>query len=206
MLPLVLVGPPWAEACLRPWQPWSLRAASCHPKGRSGQRQLDLPNPFEEVWPEVEELFEQDAGRQAKTEFDELVRRYPGRFQAGQLRTLQRRFRDWRALRGGDREVYFAQRHHRGEQSQSDFTDMRSLGVTIAGVAFEHLVYHFVLTYSNWESVSCSAKALPGVVHEHLLARTEFLAHHHVELADHARYCTHSQLYCSPSSSDAGSG
>ena len=86
--------------------------------------------------------------------FDEFGRRYPGRFQAGQLRTLQRRFRDWRALRGADREVYFAQRHHRGEQSQSDFTDMRSLGVTIAGVAFEHLVYHFVLTYSNWESVS----------------------------------------------------
>ena len=106
------------------------------------------------MWPEVEELFEQDAGLQAKTVFDELVRRYPGRFQAGQLRTLQRRFRDWRALRGGDREVYFAQRHHPGEQSQSDFTDIRSLEVTIAGVAFEHLVYHFVLTYSNRESVS----------------------------------------------------
>ena len=30
---------------------------------------------------------------------------------------------------------------------------MRSLEVTIAGVPFEHLVYHFVLTYSNWESV-----------------------------------------------------
>ena len=58
------------------------------------------PDPFEEAWPEVEELFEQDAGLQAKTVFDELVRRYPGRFQAGQLRTLQRRFRDWRALRG----------------------------------------------------------------------------------------------------------
>ena len=35
------------------------------------------PGPFEEVWPEVEELFEQDAGLQAKTVFDEIVRRYP---------------------------------------------------------------------------------------------------------------------------------
>ena len=112
------------------------------------------PDPFEEVWPEVVELLEQDEGLQAKTVFDELVRRYPSRFQAGQLRTLQRRFRDWRALRGEAREVYFAQAHLPGEQSQSDFTDMRSLGVTIAGVSFEHLVYHFVLTYSNWESVS----------------------------------------------------
>jgi hypothetical protein len=49
--------------------------------------------------------------------------------------------------------VYFEQRHRPGEQGQSDFTDMTSLGVTIAGVAFAHLLYHFVLTYSNWESV-----------------------------------------------------
>ena len=85
--------------------------------------------------------------------FEELGRRYPGRFREGQLRTLQRRFRDWRALRGADREVYFAQRHAPGEQSQSDFTDLRALGVRIAGAAFAHLAYHFVLTYSNWESV-----------------------------------------------------
>ena len=111
-------------------------------------------DPFEAVWPEVEALLEQDGGLQAKTVFEELVRRYPGRFHSGQLRTLQRRFRDWRALRGEEREVYFTQHHHPGEQSQSDFTDMGSLGVTIAGVAFSHLVYHFVLTYSNWESVT----------------------------------------------------
>lgn len=110
-------------------------------------------DPFEEVWPEVEALLEQDAGLQAKTVFAELVRRHPQRFLAGQLRTLQRRFRDWRALRGEDREVYFEQRHRPGEQGQSDFTDMTSLGVTISGVAFAHLLYHFVLTYSNWESV-----------------------------------------------------
>ena len=110
-------------------------------------------DPFEGVWPEVEELLEADTGLQAKTVFEELGRRYPGRFQEGQLRTLQRRFRDWRALRGAAREVYFAQRHHPGEQSQSDFTDLRALGVSIAGVAFAHLAYHFVLTYSNWESV-----------------------------------------------------
>jgi hypothetical protein len=110
-------------------------------------------DPFEAVWSEVEALLEQDTGLQAKTVFEELVRRHPGRFQAGQLRTLQRRFRDWRALRGEEREVYFTQRHHPGEQCQSDFTDMSSLGVTIAGVAFAHLVFHLVLTYSNWESV-----------------------------------------------------
>ena len=111
-------------------------------------------DPFEAVWAEVEALLEQDAGLQAKTIFEELKRRYPGRFPAGQLRTLQRRCRDWRALRGDKREVYFAQNHRPAEQSQSDFTNMRLLAVTIAGVSFDHLLYHFVLTYSNWESVT----------------------------------------------------
>jgi len=110
-------------------------------------------DPFEAVWTEVETLLEQDAGLQAKTVFEELGRRYPGRFQEGQLRTLQRRFRGWRAVSGEEQEVYFDQRHRPGEQGQSDFTDMRALEVTIAGVSFVHLVYHFVLTYSNWESV-----------------------------------------------------
>ena len=112
------------------------------------------PDPFEGVWSEVESLLGQDQGLQAKTVFAELQRRYPGRFQAGQLRTLQRRFRDWRALHGEDKEVYFAQAHVPGEQSQSDFTSMDALGVRIGGQAFPHLLYHFVLTYSNWESVS----------------------------------------------------
>jgi len=31
---------------------------------------------------------------------------------------------------------------------------MTSLNVTIEGQRFEHLVYHFVLTYSNWETVT----------------------------------------------------
>ena len=29
---------------------------------------------------------------------------------------------------------------------------MNKLGVTIGGQPFEHLIYHFVLTYSNWET------------------------------------------------------
>jgi len=111
-------------------------------------------DPFEEVWPEVEELLERDAGLQAKAVFEEFGRRYPGRFQSGQLRTLQRRFRRWRALRGPQREVYFPQVHRPGEQAQSDFTSLGSLGIVVAGVHFVHLLYHFVLTYSNWESVT----------------------------------------------------
>jgi hypothetical protein len=76
----------------------------------------------------------------------------PGRFQEGQLRTLQRRIKNWRALEGPPREVFFAQEHYPGELCQSDFTHCRELGITINGQAFPHLIYHFVLSYSNWET------------------------------------------------------
>ena len=112
------------------------------------------PDPFVEVWPEVEALLRQDGGLQAKTVSGELNERNPGRFSVGQLRTLQRRFLMWRARSGPDREVFFPQIHEPGVQAQSDFTDMGELGVVIAGEPFPHLLYHFVLTYSNWESVS----------------------------------------------------
>jgi transposase len=112
------------------------------------------PDPFAEVWPEVEALLRQDGGLQAKTIWTELNERHAGRFSAGQLRTLQRRVLEWRVTLGPDREVFFPQTHVPGEQAQSDFTDMRQLEIVIAGQAFPHLLYHFVLTYSNWESVS----------------------------------------------------
>src|SRR5947209_575806 len=63
------------------------------------------PDPFEQVWQEVERLLRQDGGLQAKTIWMELNERYAGRFSAGQLRTLQRRVRAWRVRCGPEREV-----------------------------------------------------------------------------------------------------
>jgi hypothetical protein len=76
----------------------------------------------------------------------------PGKYQDGQLRTLQRRTKYWRASEGPAREVFFPQTYLPGEWAESDFTHMNSLGVTINGVPFDHLVYHFVLCYCNWET------------------------------------------------------
>lgn len=111
-------------------------------------------DPFEKVWPEVEEQLRLNPGLQAKTLFAWLQREHRGEFQDGQLRTLQRRIKQWRATEGPAKEVFFSQVHHPGDLCASDFTHMSSLGVTIAGQPLDHLVYHFVLTYSNWESVS----------------------------------------------------
>ncbi len=84
-------------------------------------------NPFEEVWPEIEALIRDEPRLKAKTIFEELQTKYPGRFQDGQLRTLQRHLRQWRASDGPNREAYFPQIHYPGDIGASDFTDMSSL-------------------------------------------------------------------------------
>lgn len=53
-------------------------------------------DPFKDVWPEVEQRLETAPNLTAKTLFNWLCEQYPGKFKAGQLRTLQRRVREWR--------------------------------------------------------------------------------------------------------------
>jgi hypothetical protein len=109
-------------------------------------------DPFAEAWPELEAQLRLNPGLEAKTLFADLQRRFPGCFADGQLRTFQRRVQQWRALEGPSKEVFFAQVHEPGRLAASDFTHCSDLRVTIAGVPLEHLIYHFVLTYSNWET------------------------------------------------------
>jgi hypothetical protein len=110
-------------------------------------------DPFAEVWPWVAEQLSVNPGLEAKTLLEALQREHPERgFSDGQLRTLQRQVKRWRGLEGPGKEVFFAQVHHPGRLGASDFSHMTELGVTIGGRTFEHLIYHFVLTYSNWEA------------------------------------------------------
>jgi hypothetical protein len=122
------------------------------------------PDPFAEVWEEVREHLEANPGLEAKTLFGDLQRRYPGRFSEGQLRTLQRRIKRWRALEGPAKEVFFPQYYVPGERCQSDFTDLSGLAITLSGSPFEHLIYHFVLPYSNWETgVICFSESFESL-------------------------------------------
>ncbi len=58
------------------------------------------PDPFAEDWPAIAARLEAAPGLEAKTLFELLCEERPGRYEAGQLRTLQRRIRQWRAQRG----------------------------------------------------------------------------------------------------------
>ncbi len=81
--------------------------------------------------------------------FEEILRRHPG-LGRGLRRTLERRIRSWRAIHGQDKEVMFPQEHAPGRSGLSDFTDMGSAGVTIAGVLLAHRLYHFRLAWSGF--------------------------------------------------------
>jgi len=121
-------------------------------------------DPFVDVWEQVRQQIQDNPGLEAKTLFEWLQREYPGRFSDGQIRTLQRRIKVWRATEGPGQEVYFGQKHEPGRLCASDFTHMTELGITIAGQTLEHLIYHFVLTYSNWETGTiCYSESLESL-------------------------------------------
>lgn len=113
-------------------------------------------DPFEKVWPLVEERLQEDGKLAAITLF-RWLQEHPenrGQFPDSQRRTFERRVRHWRATQGRGQAVMFAQVHSPADLAASDFTHMDSLKVTLGGRPFPHLVYHFTLTYSNWESIT----------------------------------------------------
>lgn len=109
-------------------------------------------DPFADVWDEVRKRLGTAPGLEAKTIFEDLQRTYEGIYADGQLRTLQRKVKRWRALEGPGQETFFPQIHEPGDLGQMDFTSMNDLRITLGGLQFDHLVFHFVLTYSNWDT------------------------------------------------------
>jgi Integrase core domain len=55
-------------------------------------------DPFEQVWPEILLWLQESPDATAKSLLARLEAAYPGTFTAGQLRTLQRRIREWRRV------------------------------------------------------------------------------------------------------------
>jgi hypothetical protein len=127
---------------------------------KTGRTWRTRPDPFADLWAtEVVPRLVADTDRrlQARTLFDWLCTRFPGRFAPGQVRTLQRHVRDWRAQHGPEREAYFEQTAIPGREAALDFTNANALGVTIQGEAFPHLLFEWVLSFSGWTYVTLAA-------------------------------------------------
>jgi len=132
----------------RKWQTGPLPSQTKKPRGWRTRK-----DPFEDAWDsKIVPLLEADtkAELDAKALLQVLIDHDHEHFKKGQLRTMQRRVRDWRALHGPAKEVYFEQVHPPGEQAALDFTSGNELGVTIRGEAFLHLLFELVLVASSW--------------------------------------------------------
>lgn len=121
------------------------------PSQRKAPRGRRRPDPLEGIFDEeVVPLLHDAPGLRPIGIFEELKRRHPT-LPEGTRRTLERRIRKWRAMHGAAQEVIFRQLHEPGRMGLSDFTVMDDAGVTVAGVAFAHRLYHFRLPYSGFE-------------------------------------------------------
>lgn len=118
-------------------------------------------DPFEKDWPGIAERLEDAPELEAKALFEHMLGEKPGSYEPGQLRTFQRRFKQWRAKEGPPKVVFFAQEHRPGEAMQTDFTWCNVLGITIAGEPFAHMLCQTVLPYSNWQwATVCLSESL----------------------------------------------
>ena len=160
--------------------------------GRATRAYRTRVDPFEGVWPEVAKMLEAAPGLEAKTIFERLLERPEGTFTEGQLRTLQRKIRQWRVEHGPYKEVMFPQQHRPGEYGQSDFTSMNELGITIGGQVFEHLLYHFVLPYSGWETgMVCFSESFETLIGGYQRAVCELGRVPHKHRTDNLSAATH---------------
>lgn len=150
------MSPKTARKYLR--NPKQIREAK---KARGWRTRHDL---FAEDWPAIEEFLTNAPGLQAKTILNWLIEQYPQKYNQKHLRSLQRRFKEWKALKGNSKDIIFPQILYPGRQSQSDCTCMNSLNITISNEIFNHLLFHFMLPYSCWETVSiCFSESLDSL-------------------------------------------
>jgi len=120
------------------------------PSQKQEPRGRRRPDPLAPYWAaEIEPILKAAPGIRAIGVFDELRRRHPD-LNPNIRRTLERRITAWRAFNGPERDVIFRQEHEPGRLGLSDFTDASALGITIAGAALDHRLYHFRLAFSGF--------------------------------------------------------
>ena len=130
---------------------YRLQADPTLPSQEKTPRSRRRPDPLADIFEtEVVPLLRSSPGIRAVAVYEELLRRHP-ELSSGIRRTLERRIRAWNAEHGPEQEVMFRQIHAPGKMGLSDFTAMGKLGVTIAGEALEHRLYHFRLAYSGFQ-------------------------------------------------------
>lgn len=130
---------------------YRIAASPVLPSQQGATRGRRRPDPLADIFDsEIVPLLKAAPGLRAVAIFEEMRRRHPD-LDPGVRRTMERRIRSWRAMHGPEQEVIFRQVHEPGRLGLSDFTDMGDLGVSVAGQALDHRLYHFRLIWSGFE-------------------------------------------------------
>jgi hypothetical protein len=104
-------------------------------------------DPFVEHWPEVETMLAGAPELEATALFEWLCEQHPGHYEAGQVRTFQRRVTDC-----GTASAASGRAGVRAGRSDADRRRLLTeLGVTIQVRRWRICWSHCVLPYSNWE-------------------------------------------------------
>ena len=125
-------------------------AADAPPAREKNPRGRRRPDPLADIFDTVVvPILEENPDIRPVGVFEAVMSRHP-ELDPGVRRTLERRIRTWRAEHGAEKDVIFRQKHEPGRQGLSDFTHMGALGVTVAGQALDHMLYHFRLAWSGF--------------------------------------------------------
>ena len=128
---------------------------------RTYRTRLDPLAPF---WEEIEELLKRDSSLKPYAILEHMLERHHGVFKPDWQRTLERRVAQWKVTSSIEQDVTFDQVHPMADVLAFDFTSMNDLGVNIAGERFDHMLFHSVLTHSNWEYVElCFSESFEAV-------------------------------------------
>ena len=87
------------------WQEGEVRPTA-RPAAKAARWWRSRRDPFEASWPLLRQWFEAEPERTGRELFERLQAEYPGVYPDGQLRTLQRRLKEWR--REAARRLVFA--------------------------------------------------------------------------------------------------
>jgi hypothetical protein len=124
------------------------------------------PDPLGAIWGKAEAFLAEAPELEAKALFEHLLEQNPDQLKESQLRTFQRRIKNWRLLEGNNKEVFFGQDVKPGECMQLDWTDMNELGIIVAGKHYLHKLCHLVLPYSNFEgAIRCRSVSHLSATH-----------------------------------------
>ena len=135
---------------------------------QSGRKRTRI-DPFADVYDsDIVPMLERDPHGQlyARTIMDQLMESYPAQFSWTQLRTLERRVKEWRQEHGLGPEAFIPQEHLPGLEAQVDFTSGASLRVTIREATYAHKIGHFVLSHSKGRYAHPAAgETYPAMLH-----------------------------------------